>query len=103
MAKMTISEIERLARSLMERHLDMKGKHRNWRFLFDSSPGYDGVCHYTINCITMPHSVADRGEFMEVKSILLHEIAHALNPGDAHGPTWNKTLIDLIKEHAFGR
>ncbi len=95
---MDLTEAERLAKRLMARH-----GLSTWRFAFDDGKAL-GVCHYNVGLITLNPSMVRAGE-VAVKAVLLHEIAHALVSGErkSHGPIWHAKLVNLIREHTWGK
>jgi Zn-dependent protease with chaperone function len=92
----TLNEVERLARNVMDHH-----GLRTWRFVIDDQPDAIGVCHYNVGLITIRSDVIERGNGTEIMAVLLHEIAHALCPGDGHGKVWHTQLVDLIRERTW--
>lgn len=75
----------RLARELMNRHglLDS-----GWRFQFDHARRRFGTCRYREKTITLSKPLTLLNAEAEVRDTILHEIAHALCPGDGHGVRW---------------
>ncbi len=60
----------------------------HWSFAFDHARRRFGRCNYTTRQISLSRSLTFLNPIEEVRDTLLHEIAHALVPGDHHGPRW---------------
>lgn len=78
-----------IAKKLMQRH----GLH-DWSFqLFDAqticSDSVIGSCNYTNKIISLSLKYARMMNFVSIRSIILHEIAHALvGEGHGHDEVW---------------
>ena len=87
---MNLYEAAHLARSLMKEHgLD------GWSFAFDHARRRFGACSYTRRRITLSRPLVLLNGMDEVRDTVLHEIAHALCPGDKHGPRWRTTCARI--------
>jgi predicted SprT family Zn-dependent metalloprotease len=87
---MNLYEAAHLARSLMQEHgLD------GWSFAFDHARRRFGACNYTRKRITLSRPLVLLNGIEQVRDTVLHEIAHALCPGDKHGPRWRATCARL--------
>ncbi len=96
---MNLYEAAHLARSLMKEHrLD------DWAFAFDHARRRFGACNYTRKRITLSRPLVLLNGIDEVRDTALHEIAHALCPGDKHGPRWRATCarIGARPERCYG-
>jgi cyclomaltodextrinase / maltogenic alpha-amylase / neopullulanase len=83
-------DAETMARQLIAEHLDTR-----WTFKWDNAKTRLGACHHRNRTITLSkHFAALNGEG-ETRDTVLHEIAHALTPGAAHGPAWKKTAARI--------
>ena len=81
-------DARQLAWDLMRRHgLAESG----WRFEFDHARRRFGCCNYTRKTISLSKPLTLLNAEPEVRDTLLHEIAHALCPGDGHGARWRAT------------
>ena len=78
---MNLFEASILARSLMSEH-----GLADWGFAFDHARRRFGACNYTRRRITLSRPLTLLNGIDEVRDTILHEIAHALCPGDKHGP-----------------
>jgi predicted SprT family Zn-dependent metalloprotease len=88
---MTLEAAEKLAIELMAKHGLKK-----WKFEFDNSKRRFGACHYRAKRITLSrHIVLLNGE-AETRDTILHEIAHALAPKNAHhNAEWKRIALSL--------
>jgi predicted SprT family Zn-dependent metalloprotease len=78
-----LDEARTLATGLM-RHHGLTG----WSFRFDRARRRFGCCRYGEKAITLSRSLVLLNSREQVSDTLLHEIAHALTPGDGHGARW---------------
>ena len=75
----------------------------NWGVLFEDNPKFLGVCRYQQRRITLlVDYVLKAGSFGDIMGVVLHEVAHAMCPGDEHGKEFHKTLRKLIAFYVFG-
>jgi len=72
-----------LARSLMAEH-----GLSAWSFRFDHARRRFGSCRYGQRVITLSRPLTLLNNAEQVRDTILHEIAHALSPGDGHGLAW---------------
>jgi predicted SprT family Zn-dependent metalloprotease len=85
-------EARDLAIRLLEEHgLTALG----WRFLFDNARRRFGSCRYGSKRITLSRPLTLLNDIGEVRDTLLHEIAHALSPGDGHGRRWRAKCVQI--------
>jgi len=82
---MTLLECQLNALRLMQQyHLVENG----WTFGFDNSTRRVGNCDYRVRRISLSKYAVQRHAWEELAAIVKHEIAHAVTPGDRHGPLW---------------
>lgn len=72
-----------LAIELMKKH-GLTG----WHFRFDHARRRFGSCQPTEKLITLSRPLTLLNTIDQVRDTILHEIAHALVPGDHHGSKW---------------
>lgn len=87
---MTRGDARDLAERLMARH-----GLRHWQFDFDNARRRLGSCDYVKRRITLSRHLIALNPVDKVQDTLLHEIAHALTPGDGHGSLWRGTCERL--------
>lgn len=87
---MTVYEAARLARTLMTAY-----QLRGWSFKFTTHRRVFGSCHYQLKLISLSAPLTECNPESEVRDTILHEIAHALTPGQGHNAVW-KTMARRI-------
>ena len=87
---MNLYAAKHLARTLMAAH-----GLRDWSFHFDHARRRFGTCQPTRRCITLSRMLTLLNDEDEVRDTILHEIAHALTPGDGHGPRWKAMCVKI--------
>ena len=82
---MELRQANKLAIELMEQHglLD-----KGWHFAFDRANKRFGSCQYYRKRITLSKPLTELNSVQEVRNTILHEIAHALTPGQNHNHIW---------------
>ncbi|HRK30538.1 MAG TPA: SprT-like domain-containing protein [Tepidisphaeraceae bacterium] len=87
---MDLVDARKLARSLMDQH-----GLAAWQFDFDHARRRFGACFVTRRAITLSAYLVHLNTEAEVRDTILHEIAHALTPGDGHGARWKAMCVRL--------
>ena len=78
---MHLAAAQKIANELMAEHgLKAKG----WTFSYDNAVRRFGACHYNTKRITLSNTLTSLNDETKVRTILLHEIAHALAGRKAH-------------------
>jgi predicted SprT family Zn-dependent metalloprotease len=67
----------------------------DWRFRFDHARRRFGSCRYAARLITLSRPLVLLNSPEQVRDTILHEIAHALTPGDGHGPRWKSRCLQI--------
>jgi predicted SprT family Zn-dependent metalloprotease len=65
----------------------------DWKFEFDHARRRFGCCHISRKKITLSRPLTLLNEEPEVRDTILHEIAHAMEPTDGHGPRWRAACV----------
>jgi predicted SprT family Zn-dependent metalloprotease len=89
---MNLHSAQTLAIDLMSKH-DLISK--GWRFTFDTAVRRFGCCKYYSKTITLSKALTELNSESEVKNTILHEIAHALTPGQKHNHVWRRKAIEI--------
>lgn len=88
---MELQKAEKLAKKLMAEHLTMA-----WKFKFDNAIRRFGCCSWRKWEISLSRHLVKLNSEIEVKNIILHEIAHALVDIDIHhGFLWKQKAIEI--------
>jgi predicted SprT family Zn-dependent metalloprotease len=80
-----------LALALMRQH----GLAEEWTFKFDHARRRFGSCRYRAKLITLSRPLTFLNDEPQVRDTILHEIAHALTPGDGHGAKWKRKCVEI--------
>jgi predicted SprT family Zn-dependent metalloprotease len=65
----------------------------DWHFAFDHARRRFGCCKYRSKTISLSRPLTLLNTEDQVRDTLLHEIAHALTPGDGHGAKWRAMCL----------
>lgn len=66
-----------------------------WEFVYDHARRRFGSCQPGRRRITLSKHLTFLNNRDAVRETVLHEIAHALTPGDGHGPKWRAKCVEL--------
>ncbi len=88
---MQLSDARVLAHDLLQTH----NLEPDWSFRFDHAKRRFGCCNYTKKEISLSKHLTQLNSKEQVTETLLHEIAHALTPGDHHGKKWQAKCLEL--------
>jgi len=67
----------------------------DWKFRFDRARRRFGSCSTARKTITLSRALTMMNPDDQVRDTLLHEIAHALTPGDGHGSRWKAKCVEI--------
>lgn len=87
---MDLPAAQHLAETLMAAH-----GLSDWSFQFDRAARRFGSCRPDERVITLSWKLTRLNDEAQVRETILHEIAHALAPGDGHGPQWRAACVRL--------
>ncbi len=68
---------------------------KGWVFEFDNAKRRFGVCNYTDRVIGLSKALTELNDEEKVIDTILHEIAHALTPGQHHNHVWRAKAIEI--------
>lgn len=66
-----------------------------WRTEISRGRRTIGMCMYNTKTIKLSKYHLEKDDDVYIKDTIIHEVAHALNPDDKHGPSWRKTARAL--------
>ncbi|MEX2540753.1 MAG: SprT-like domain-containing protein [Trueperaceae bacterium] len=87
---MQLDETRALALRLMQEH-----GLADWTFGFDRAKRRLGACWLHRKRITLSRDFVALNDLTVVRDVVLHEIAHALTPGDGHGRVFKRKAREL--------
>jgi predicted SprT family Zn-dependent metalloprotease len=85
-------DARQLAWDLMRQHGLLAA---GWTFKFDHARRRFGSCRPRSRAITLSRPLTLLNGDDQVRDTILHEIAHALTPGDGHGPQWKAKCREI--------
>ena len=85
-----LQQVQALAQELMSKH----GLWR-WTFAWDRAKFRAGFCDYRRRLISLSQPLALLRSLEQTRDTLLHEIAHALTPGQKHNEVWKAKAKQL--------
>lgn len=88
---MKTKEAEELAIELIAKHLPSM----NWQFVWGNKINALGTCNYRKKHIILSRRWVIASPVEVVLDTIIHEIAHALTPGNKHGAIWRSTFKEL--------
>lgn len=66
-----------------------------WKLAFNKRKRANGLCDYSKRTIFLSSILSPLRTYKQVFNTLLHEVAHAICPGDNHGKKWKSTFIKM--------
>jgi len=91
---MELHRAKELALELMNLHGLLDGK-SPWAFKWRKSRNAAGTCRFRTKEIMLSLYLTPFCDDADVKDTILHEIAHALTPGDGHGYAWQRKAREI--------
>ena len=88
--RVQLSDTRKLAREMLAQH-GLVG----WEFGFDHAKRRLGACWPQRKRITLSRHFVELNDESIVRDVILHEIAHALTPGDGHGAKFKRKATEL--------
>lgn len=85
-----LMEVQALAEKLMKTH-----KLNGWTLVFDRSLQRGGQCRYGSKQIGLSAYLMAIWEWDHIENVILHEIAHARNPGHGHDKVWRAFFLAI--------
>lgn len=79
---------------LLRTNLDKNGL-TDWNIRISRAVKRLGSCQYSKKTISLSSNFIETGTEASILNTILHEIAHALCPGDGHGAKWKAKAIEL--------
>jgi predicted SprT family Zn-dependent metalloprotease len=67
----------------------------DWNSRFDHARRRFGSCRAREKRITLSRPLTFLNDEAQVRDTILHEIAHALTPGDGHGSRWRAKCVEI--------
>lgn len=89
---MELTRAQRLAEKLIRKH---KLSASGWTFAWDRARLRFGCCKYAPKQITLSKALTRLNGERSVRNTVLHEIAHALCPGQGHGRAWRAKALEI--------
>lgn len=91
-------------RTWMQAELARQGL-SDWTFVYDDARTRAGCCMYDRRQISMSRRFAAACPMDAVRDIAMHELAHALLPGEGHSRRWRDLAVSLgsrgTREHYY--
>lgn len=95
---MELAKARKLALQKMEEH-NLRGADRDvvleWSFKFDTARKRFGYCSHFQKVISLSAALVRLNSEERVLGTILHEIAHALTPGQGHNQVWKRKLLEI--------
>lgn len=87
---MNLHEAENLAKWLIHQHAPP-----GWRFGWNRRKRAFGVCNYQHKRISLSVYLTQTEPPASVRNTIIHEIAHAITPGNGHGAAWRDQCLAM--------
>ena len=88
---MTITEAIKLTKSMLSKHPEL----RYWSVTANNRKSAYGMCNYTYRTISLSKALTPNCTDKAIQDTIIHEIAHALCPGQKHNEVWRRKCIEL--------
>lgn len=89
-----LATVRAIAEHLMAQHGLTDGPDK-WTFNYNTRKRCTGLCRYRERSIEVSTYHAEQSPIENVTNTILHEIAHALTPGDNHGAAWRVACCEI--------
>lgn len=93
--KISLTEVRRLFADLKNQWIQKYPELRGWTFAYDNARGRFGYCDYSKREIGLSRRLTPYRTMAEITNTILHEMAHAITPGDGHGRKWRALFISM--------
>lgn len=84
---MELFDAEIMAKQLISEYVP------NYRFAWSKHKRIRGMCEYTTKTIYLSRYLTPLRDKNSVRQTVMHEIAHAMNPGANHGKAWQLQMM----------
>lgn len=92
---LTLSYVENVANELIAFHQLNGNISSDWKFKWNRRSQAIGLCSYKDSTIQLSDKWASVLSEVELRDTILHEIAHAMTPGDGHGTKWRMACVQI--------
>ncbi len=77
----------------LAKRLLTNNKLRGWKVCISDDRVNPGYCDYVTKTISLSGRYIPHCTYRGVYNLIVHEIAHALCPGNGHGPMWKRKCM----------
>lgn len=87
---MDLKRLKERARMMMDKY-----GLKDWALEFDNSLSHFGLCSYDRRTIFISNYAVSHATDFDLLDTIMHEIAHALTPGEGHSRVWKKKCKEI--------